>query len=223
MLTTIEMEPKNAAQKSIIWLHGLGADGNDFVSIVPELHLPETLAVRFIFPHAPIMPITINNGYKMRAWYDITSLAINAKIDSEGMMKSVQALQTLIEKEISRGIESKNMMLAGFSQGAVIALLTGLLYKKPLAGILALSGYLPLTDEMIPLKNTRENAPPIFMAHGTEDTVVPYIAGQTTYQVLKKGLYPIEWHSYAMPHSVCAAEIKDISQWIQVQFNSTSL
>lgn len=153
----IEINPKTTPTHCVIWLHGLGADGNDFAPIIPALNLPNDHSIRFVFPHAPIMPVTVNNGYEMRAWYDIYGMNIDHRIDKTGMAKSIQLVGQLIENEISRGIPSNQIILAGFSQGAVIALLTGLQYNKPIAGILALSGYLPFADEVLK-KNSSQNA-----------------------------------------------------------------
>ncbi|TAK78695.1 MAG: carboxylesterase [Gammaproteobacteria bacterium] len=215
-LPTIEIEPPAAVpQRSIIWLHGLGADGADFVSIVPELQLPSMLGIRFIFPHAPIMPVTVNNGYKMRAWFDIPATAIHENIDEEGIAKSVNSINLLIEKEISRGIAPKHIVLAGFSQGAMIALTTGLCYPQALGGVIALSGCLPLANKVFERASAANHQLPIFAAHGTEDVVVPYALGKATYAALKQMGYSVSWHSYPMPHSVCTEEVKDISQWIQ--------
>lgn len=220
MLTTITIEPQNSqpATHSVIWLHGLGADGNDFTPIVPELRLPAIFNVRFIFPHAPIRPVTLNNGYAMRAWFDIYGLNRHAKIDEAGIAKTVGMINDLIEDEISRGINTKNIMLAGFSQGAAIALTVGLSYHKPLGGILGLSGYLPLGEQIVKKAHNdyKANASiPIFLAHGTEDTVLPYQYGEITKDVLQSGGYSVAWHSYAMPHTVCAEEVKDIAEWIK--------
>lgn len=217
-LDCIEINPKKPAQKSIIWLHGLGADGSDFVPIIPELKLPEILGIRFIFPHAPIRPITINNGYEMRAWYDISSLAFDGQIDESGILYATHLIEQLITKEIDRGIATKDILLAGFSQGAVIALTTGLRFTQSLAGIIALSGYLPLADKLIAQASPVNRHIPIFLAHGSEDAVVPYALGKNAYVTLKQYHYPVSWHSYPMPHSVCAAEMTDLSQWIQARW-----
>lgn len=217
---SIEIEPTTTAKHSVIWLHGLGADGNDFAPIVAELKLADEHAVRFIFPHAPIMPITINNGYEMRAWYDIHSLSLDEKqVDKSGIAKSVAFVNELIAKEEKRGIASEHIILAGFSQGAVIALITGLQCRKPLGGILALSGYLPSSQEVIQNANPINRQIPIFLAHGTDDTIVPYALGKAANLALSNAGFPISWHSYAMPHSVCLLEIRDISQWLQERFN----
>ena len=214
-LSCIEINPKTQATASVIWLHGLGADGNDFAPIVPELHLPETLAVRFIFPNAPEIPVTINNGYVMRAWYDIVSMSIDQRTDEKGVFCSVAALTDLIEKEIDRGIPADKIILAGFSQGAVIALTTGLLYPKRLGGIMGLSGYLPHADKIFAEASQANQSVPIFLAHGTQDPVVPFMLGQMACDLLTKHHYQVSWHRYMMPHSVCGEEIKDISEWIE--------
>lgn len=214
LLSCIEINPDTTAKHSIIWLHGLGADGNDFVSIVPELRLPNELAVRFIFPHAPIIPVTINNGYEMRAWFDIIALSREAAIDKTGIMASIQQIENLIEREISRGIAANNIILAGFSQGAVIALTLGLRRTTPLAGLIALSGYLPLADETMQLANAAAKQMPIFLAHGTEDAVVPFPLGKMTYATLKEAHCNISWHAYPMGHSVCIEEIRELGEWV---------
>lgn len=214
-LSYIELERTPPVKKSIIWLHGLGADGNDFVPIVQELKLAPTMGMRFIFPHAPIMPVTLNHGYEMPAWFDIYELSLAAKIDSKGIAKSVKAIEKLIEKEIARGMATTDIFLAGFSQGATIALTTGLCYPKPLAGIIALSGYLPLADEVLQRSSHANRQLPIFIAHGTNDFVLPYALGQNTCTILKNAHYPVTWHSYLMAHSVCEQEIQDLSKWIE--------
>lgn len=214
-LSHIEIDPPHTAKRTIIWLHGLGADGSDFVPIVPELNLPATMGVRFVFPHAPNMPITINNGYEMRAWYDIASLSIDGNVDEAGIAKSRTFVTQLIKNELARGIKTENIILAGFSQGAVIALATGLCYPQRLGGLLALSGYLSLTEEALQNAGTANQHTPLFIGHGTDDPVVPYALGQSAYTRLKQKGYTVEWNSYPMSHSVCAAEISDIGQWIK--------
>lgn len=212
-LSTIELPSSTNSTKTIIWLHGLGADGNDFVPIVRELNLPKRLDVRFIFPNANVMPVTINQGYKMRAWYDIYGFGAQAKIDEAGINQSVKSIHQLIEKQESRGVSSKDILLGGFSQGSVIALIAGLTYHQPLRGIIALSGYFPLADKMLPQSVANRNIP-IFMGHGDQDNVVSYMFGLASYNLLKEAGFNIEWHSYRMGHSVCAEEIHDISGWI---------
>lgn len=211
----IEINPKTTATHSIIWLHGLGADGSDFVPIVPALQLPDHLGIRFVFPHAPVMPVTVNNGYEMRAWYDIYGTNIDHRIDKEGMAKSVGLVEQLIEKEAANGISTNHIILAGFSQGAVIALLAGLRYAKPLAGILALSGYLPFADEVLQPANRVNRQIPIFIGHGSQDPIVPFWLGEAAHLTLQQADYPIEWHSYPIQHSVSEEEVRDISKWIQ--------
>ncbi|MBX3708332.1 MAG: carboxylesterase [Gammaproteobacteria bacterium] len=213
-LSCVEIEPANTAKRSILWLHGLGADGNDFAPIVPELNLPSSAAVRFVFPHAPIIPVSINNGYPMRAWYDIYHLSIDSRVDKVGIAQSVISIQQLIEREVSRGIPTHNIFLAGFSQGAVIALTTALCYSHPLAGVIALSGYLPAASETLENANPANHQIPIFLAHGTEDPIVPFTLGNATYAIVKQASYPVTWYSYPMPHSVCTAEIRDLSAWL---------
>lgn len=210
----IEINPDTTPAATIIWLHGLGADANDFVPIVPELNLTGNLPVRFIFPNAPEQPVTINNGYVMRAWYDIVSLEVNNHADEKGIAKSIGFISALIEQEEKRGMPSNKILLAGFSQGAVIALSTGLTYAKPLAGVVALSGYLPFADQLFAKAPPTNKTIPIFLAHGTEDNVVPYFLGQATHEALVKQGYPVAWHSYRMPHSVCGEEINDIRHWL---------
>ena len=214
-LSSIEINPQEFPGGSIIWLHGLGADGNDFVSIVPELKLPLNLPLRFIFPHAPLMPVTINGGYVMRAWYDIRSLTIEDHADQLGIEASTKKLQELIQHEKTLGIPTEKIILAGFSQGAVIALTTGLTYPDRLGGIIALSGYLPHGNQVLQKATTANQTIPIFAAHGREDTIVPYRLGENTSDLLQKNHYRVEWHSYRMPHSVCAEEIRDIADFLK--------
>jgi phospholipase/carboxylesterase len=214
-LSYIAIDPVGAVQKSIIWLHGLGASGHDFAAIVPELHLPAALGLRFIFPHAPVMPITINNGYAMPAWYDILGLDLAAKIDRDGIMRSAQLVGNLIKQEAATGVATENIILAGFSQGAAMALTMGLSYPQSLGGILALSGYMPLAEETLRNMHTANQETPVFIAHGTEDSIVPYALGKAAYVGLKQHGHPVTWRSYAMSHTVCAEEIGDISGWLQ--------
>jgi phospholipase/carboxylesterase len=214
-LSCIEVELSPPVNKSVIWLHGLGADGNDFVPIVPELKLPPDLGIRFVFPSAPVMPITLNNGYEMRAWFDIEKLSLSAKIDREGIKKSVIEVEKLIEKELTRGLTTADIFLAGFSQGAAIALMAGLLYPKKLAGLIALSGFLPLAEEVLENASDANGDVPIFIAHGTFDSTLPYFLGESIATILKQGGFPVSWHGYPMAHSVCSEEIRDLSNWLQ--------
>ncbi len=219
MLKTIEIEPKTTATHSVIWLHGLGASGDDFVPIVPELHLPSNLAVRFIFPHAPVRPVTINAGYEMRAWYDIIGIQLDSIIDRKGIEQSLTLIEELIQGEINRGIPANHIILAGFSQGAVMALTVGLRRTTPLAGIIALSGYFPLADETLKLANPNRAAP-IFFAHGAQDIIVPFPLGKMSYMILKEAHFKVDWHAYPMGHAVCGEEIQDIGQWIEKTLSS---
>jgi phospholipase/carboxylesterase len=217
-LDSIEINPPQKEIGSVIWLHGLGADGNDFVPIVPNLNLPSDLPLRFVFPHAPQRPVTINNGYVMRAWFDIYSMTTHERIDQKGIEESMTLLQNLIAKEQQRGIPPNKIVLAGFSQGAVIALLTGLKFSTPLAGIIALSGFLPHSEKLMSETNAANYTTPIFVAHGTEDTVVPYTLGLHTSDMLQRNKYLVSWHSYKMPHSVCQEEIGDLANWLRKVF-----
>jgi phospholipase/carboxylesterase len=215
LLPHIETNTFENPDKSVIWLHGLGADGNDFASIVPELHLPQHLKIRFIFPHAPVMPVSINNGYEMPAWFDIHPTGINSQVDSAGIQKSVQQINLLIQREQQRGIDPANIMLAGFSQGAVIALNTGILYPERLGGVIALSGLLPNAADIIAKGSAANKSLPLFIAHGTQDQVVSPTLGHAAAMQLKEAAYPVSWHTYPMAHSVCIEELDDISQWMQ--------
>jgi phospholipase/carboxylesterase len=214
LLPAIEVESAPAPTHSIIWMHGLGADGNDFVPIVPELGL-DGLAVRFVFPHAPLQPVTINGGYVMRAWYDIGYEDLALKEDEKGVRESEQAVAQLIEREIARGIASARVFLAGFSQGGAIALQCGLRYPQPLAGIAALSTYVPLPDKLQAERSEANRNGPILMAHGTEDPIVPLKLAQASCSKLLTSGYPVEWHEYEMPHSVCAEEIDEVGRWLR--------
>lgn len=215
ILPCIEINSTQAAKASIIWLHGLGADGNDFVPIASELNALTHSNIRFIFPHAPVMPVTINHGYKMRAWFDVYEFSINAKIDSAGIAQSTISIEKLIEREVERGMATNNVFLAGFSQGATIALTTGICYPKPLAGIIALSSFLPNADATLNKASLANRQIPVFLAHGTKDPILPFALGQATCTLLTEAGYPVTWHSYPMPHSVCNEEIRDLSEWIK--------
>lgn len=213
-LECIEIEPNSPAAYSVIWLHGLGADGSDFVPIVPELKLPSTLPIRFVFPHAPVIPVTINNGYRMRAWYDITGISADSKVDKKGINDSINNINQLIDYEISRGIPSNHIILAGFSQGAAVALTTAIHFPQPLAGVIALSGYLPLQESTFTQSQAANQQTPIFIAHGTQDPIVPFAAGKMAFALLNEHHYPASWHAYPMEHSVCLEEIQDIGKWL---------
>jgi phospholipase/carboxylesterase len=214
-LDSVIVEPTSEHRASVIWLHGLGADGHDFEAIVPELKLDPELGIRFIFPHAPQQAVTINQGYVMRAWYDIRSMTINEDPDREGILASVAAIHQLVENEIDAGVAPEHIILAGFSQGGVIALHTGLRYAKELAGIMSLSSYLPMADELQQQRSVENQQTPLFLAHGTLDPVVPHALGVAARRWLKDLDYPVQWHEYVMEHSVCFDEIADIARWIQ--------
>ena len=216
-LETIELETAPNPTAAVIWMHGLGADGNDFVPIVNELDLAGAMPIRFIFPHAPTRPVTINNGHVMRAWYDISfgDLEGNTrKADERGVRQSQAQIGQLIARENQRKIPSKNIVLAGFSQGGAMALHTGLRYSETLAGVMALSTYLPLAESFAQEAAPANTKTSVFMAHGTQDQVVPYAMGAASRARLLQSAYAVDWHEYPMPHSVCLEEIKDIGRWL---------
>lgn len=200
---------------SIIWLHGLGADGHDFVPIVPELKLPESLAIKFIFPHAPVRPVTVNNGFKMRAWYDLLSLEPGKTAHEDDILRSAQQINSLIDREIDLGTLSEKIMLAGFSQGGVVALHASLRYPKRLAGIMALSTYLPFVENLFEQMKPAQKGLPVFAAHGEFDPVIPFASWRDYVPKLKDRGFEVEAHRYPMEHSLCAEEIRDISAWLQ--------
>ena len=202
------------ADAAVIWLHGLGADGSDFVPIVSELKLPDALNIRFIFPHAPLRPITINQGYRMRGWYDITSLDIANRDDEAGIVESSAMLTRLCDQQLAQGIAATRIIVAGFSQGGAIALYAGLRYAHTLGGIMALSTYLPMQQRLQQESTAANRNTPIFMAHGLHDDVVATQFGQQTRALLQQQGYRVQWHDYAMGHSVCMEEIDDISNWL---------
>lgn len=213
-LDSVELDSEQAAAASVIWLHGLGADGNDFVPIVPELELPSDLAIRFIFPHAPVRAVTINAGMQMRAWYDILGIDRAMREDDNGIRTSQAQVGALIAKEKERGIPAQRIVLAGFSQGGAIALQAGLRYPEKLAGIMALSTYLPLRDSLAGEASPANRAIPIFMAHGTQDYMLPFQLGEFSRDQLREQGYAIDWHAYPMAHQVCGEEIRDVSAWL---------
>jgi phospholipase/carboxylesterase len=217
-LETIEIETGKIPTAAIIWMHGLGADGNDFVPIVGELGLNSGPAVRFVFPHAPMRPVTINNGFVMRAWYDVAFGDLEGKSrkpDEQGVRDSEAQIGALIEREVKRGIPATSIVLAGFSQGGAIALQTGLRYPEKLAGIMALSTYLPLAALLPQEASAANRQTSIFMAHGIFDPVVAYLMGTTSRVTLAGLSYNVEWHEYPMQHSVCAEEVRDIGVWVR--------
>ena len=211
-LETIEIETAPNPRASIIWLHGLGADGNDFAPLADEIALPA--AVRYIFPHAPMMPVSINDGYVMRAWYDISDAAIRRE-DEDGVRASQQSLEVLLAREKSRGVTASRIVLAGFSQGGAIALQTGLRHGERLAGVMALSTYVPLADQLAKEASPANRGVPIFMAHGTADPMIAFARAQASRDLLLERGYAVEWHEYQMQHAVCPQEIAAIGAWLR--------
>jgi len=211
----VTLQPASPATSSIIWMHGLGADGNDFVPMVPELRLPISLNVRFVFPHATMRPVTWNNGYVMRAWYDIKALGLKAEEDASGIHQSEQSIRRLIQHELDQGIAANKIVIAGFSQGGAMALQVALRYPQRLAGVMPLSTYLPLRDTLADEANVANKDIPILMCHGRQDPVVPYQLGDDSRKLLEAQGYLVDFRSYNMPHSVCAEEVADVSQWLQ--------
>jgi phospholipase/carboxylesterase len=212
MLDAIEITTGEVPQLAVLWLHGLGADGHDFEPIVPELGL--RLPVRFVFPHAPVRPVTINGGMQMRAWYDILGFDRRAKEDAAGIRASAAAITELIDREIERGMSSDRVVLAGFSQGGAIALHTALREPRPLAGVLALSTYLPLPATLASERSTANAGIPLFMAHGTDDPVLPLGLAEFSRGALEALGYVVDWHAYPMAHSVCMEEVSAIGAWL---------
>jgi phospholipase/carboxylesterase len=206
---------------SVIWLHGLGADGHDFEPIVPELRLPAELALRFVFPHAPVRPVTINGGMHMRAWYDIVSLDAEGRADADGVRESTALLDALIEREIERGIPEDRIVIAGFSMGGAIVVNKALTTHRKLAGLMALSTYLPVAAAAENSVSNRDL--PVFMGHGTFDPMVQHPWGKATAERLTELGFTVEWHDYPMAHAVCAEEVQDISAWLLQVFQGTSV
>ena len=212
LLETIEIETAPNPGASIIWLHGLGADGSDFAPLADEIGLP--VPVRYIFPHAPMMPVSINGGYVMRAWYDISDAAIRRE-DEAGVRASQQLVEDLLAREKARGMAASRIVLAGFSQGGAIALQTGLRHGERLAGIMALSTYVPLADTLAAEANPANRGVPIFMAHGSADPMIAFARATASRDLLQQQGHAPEWHEYRMPHSVCPQEIADIGAWLR--------
>lgn len=212
LLPTVEINPSGPVTAIVIFLHGLGADGNDLAPLAEELDLA---GVRFVFPHAPVRPVTINDGCRMRAWYDVTSTSLGSRQDEAGIRESEQQLRALIRREVECGVPAQRIVLAGFSQGGAIALHTGLRYPERLAGIIALSSYLPLAETLQTEAHPDNKELPVMMAHGTEDTVIPLALGEISCQRLKMQDYPVTWRSYPIPHTLCVDEIEDISEWLR--------
>jgi phospholipase/carboxylesterase len=215
LLPHIQVETAPQPSAAVIWLHGLGADGNDFAGLVPELDLSGCPAIRFIFPHAPAIPVTVNGGYVMPAWYDILGADLVSRQDAAGIRASGQAINALIEREIARGIPAARIVLAGFSQGCAMALHAGLRFPQSLAGIMALSGYLPLAEHLAAERNAANAHTPIFMAHGSQDPVVVPARGEASRDLLARLGYPVQWHSYPMPHSLHPREVADIAIFLR--------
>jgi len=214
LLDCVQTETGADAKFAVIWLHGLGSDGHDFGPIVPELVAADWPAIRFVFPHAPRRPITVNGGMSMRAWYDIKGMQIADRQDEVGIRESMLQLEALIAREVERGIPSQRIFLAGFSQGAAMVLCGGLRQARQLAGIVALSGYLPLEQQLLAERSETNAGIPVFMAHGSVDPVVPQVLGILSRDFLRSHGYTIDWHSYAMAHQVCAEEIADLRHWL---------
>lgn len=215
LLPCVELAPAGPPEAVVIWLHGLGADGNDFVPVVPELGLPDDPGVRFVFPHAPHRPVTINGGYVMRAWYDILAADMDRREDEAGIRESAEAIHRLIEREIAAGIAAHRIVLAGFSQGGAIALHAAVRYPQPLAGVLALSTYLPLAGRLAAEAHSANTGAAIFMGHGLQDTVVPVRLAEQSRDLLTTAGYDVAWHTYRMAHSVNPAELADIGMWLR--------
>jgi phospholipase/carboxylesterase len=215
VLEAVEIETGRNPTGTVLWLHGLGADGHDFAPIVPQLVESHERPLRFVFPHAPVRPVTINNGMAMRAWYDILGFNRGVPHDEVGIRESDVEVRALIQRENQRGIATNRIVLGGFSQGGAISLFSGPRYPEKLAGIMALSCYMLLEDRL-PTERTQVNyTTPVFLAHGNQDPVVDFRRGLEAKQLLEAGGYPVEWHPYAMPHSVCPQEVMDIANWLR--------
>ncbi len=218
-LETVEIETGAQPEAAIIWLHGLGADGHDFEPVVPEFGL--SFAARFVFPHAPVRNVTINNGMAMRAWYDIYSFDRGGPVDETGMRDSQQKVESLLERELARGIQPNRIVLAGFSQGGAIALQTGLTSPRKLAGIMGLSSYLPMQQRILDKRSAENQDTPIFLGHGNMDDVLPQALGENARDFLLEQGYDVEWHSYPVGHGVCMPEIQDVGNWLNLVLGPT--
>ena len=214
MLETIDIETAPQPKTSIVVLHGLGADGNDFVPFAQEIDLRGAGPVRWVFPHAPVMPVTINGGYRMRAWYDVLAGDLRQRQDEKGLRASLALIEEVIAREKERGTPADRVVLAGFSQGCAMALLTGLRHKERLAGIVGMSGYLPLAETTDAERSDANRLTPIFLAHGTMDPIVPLAAGQMSRDALRALGHEVQWHEYPMAHSVCMEEVRDVNGWL---------
>lgn len=216
-LSAIEVTTGDAPDAAVIWLHGLGADGYDFQPIVPQLRLDAPLSIRFVFPHAPARPVTLNGGMVMPAWFDFYSLDLNGPEDERGIRRTAQAIERLLERELERRVRSERIVLAGFSQGGAIALHTGLRWRRTLAGIIALSTFLPLREGLLEERSASNSRTPIFMAHGRYDQTILPLYGERSQRALQEAGYPVDWHEYPMAHGVCAEEISDIRSWLMAR------
>jgi phospholipase/carboxylesterase len=214
LLPAVEIEPEGPADAAVILMHGLGADGHDFETLVFELRLPPESAIRWVFPHAPIRPVSLNGGMPMRAWFDILGLDRRSEEDEAGIRGSGEGVRALVHREEERGIPAERIVLAGFSQGGAVALHTALRETERLAGVIALSTYLPLAGTLAAEAHPANATVPIFMAHGTADPIVPVTLGEGSRDRLRVQGYPVDWHTYPMPHSVCAEEVADIREWL---------
>lgn len=218
LLDCIERETGPTPAWAVIWLHGLGADGHDFVPLVPELVRPGWPAIRFLFPHAPVRAVTINNGTRMRAWYGIVDFDLANRADETGVLESAAQVDALIAREGARGIPASRVILAGFSQGGAVTLAAGLRRREPLAGLVGLSTYLPAAHSADAALVDGANRQPVFMAHGTQDPVVPSFAGQQSAALLRQFGFDVQWTTYPMPHSVCAEEVIALGDWFDTRF-----
>lgn len=219
LLETVEVTTTDNPEYAVIWMHGLGADGHDFEAIIPFLGLPPDAAIRFVFPHALMRPITINGGAVMRAWYDIIEISNSKGQDEAGISHSAAKIHDLIDHEIKRGIPAAKIIVAGFSQGGAMALHVGLRYPVKLAGIMALSAYLLFPERLNAERAPENSATPVFIGHGTQDPMVPISLGQAAKAKMEEGQWPVEWHSYPIPHSVSQPEMVDIGRWLKSRFN----
>lgn len=222
ILPSLEIETAPNPAHTVIWMHGLGADGHDFEPIVPELVAADWPPLRFVFPHAPSQPITVNGGMSMPAWYDIKGFEIAQRQDDFGIRASITRIEALIAREVERGVASANIILAGFSQGAAMALSVGLRHAQALSGIVALSGYLPLAEQLATERSAGNASTPVFIGHGSSDPVVPEFLGMKARDFLLEIGHPVEWHSYPMAHQVCAMEITHLRQWIGARLIANS-
>ena len=220
--SSIIVETGHAPQWAVLWLHGLGADGNDFAPIVPELVAKNWPAVRFVFPHAPVRAVTINGGMRMRAWYDIYGFSPSSRQDTEGLQESFSAVHSELAALEKSGFTHDRLLLAGFSQGGAVTLGAGLRYPRRLGGLIALSTYLPISEALGAQAHASNADVPIFMAHGAQDPVIPQSRGEASRDALRRAGYQVDWHSYAMPHSVCPQEIADLQKWLGERFRNAA-